>query len=67
MPSAGLPQEVTVWPHTHAITLTDSMSLLRKVKSEMGSPDWNVSMIDIHLPTLLWVYCPGHAEVKGNE
>ena len=34
---------------THAIILIDSMSLLQKVKSGMGSPDWNVSMVDIHL------------------
>ena len=27
---------------THAIILTDSMSLLQKVKSGMGSPDWHV-------------------------
>ena len=43
------------------------MSLLQKVKSGMGSPDWNVSMVDIHLPKLRWVYCPGHAGVKGND
>ena len=52
---------------THAIILIDSMSLLQKVKSGMGSPDWNVSMVDIHLQKLLWVYCPGHAGVKGND
>ena len=46
---------------------SDSMSLLQKVKSEMGSPDWNVSMDDIHLWKLLWVYCPGHAGLKGND
>ena len=51
----------------HAIILTDSVSLLQKVKSAMGSPDWNVSMVDIHLRKLLWVYCPGHAGVKGND
>ena len=28
---------------THAIILTDPMSLLQKVKSGMGSPDWNVN------------------------
>ena len=39
---------------THAIILTDSMSLLQKVKSGMGSPDWNVLMVDIHLSNLLW-------------
>ena len=33
----------------------------------MGSPDWNVSMVNIHLRKLLWVYCPGHAGVKGNN
>ena len=52
---------------THAIILTDSMSLLHKVKSGMGGPDWNVSIGDIHLRKLLWVYCPGHAGVKGND
>ena len=32
---------------THAIILSVSMSL--EMKSRMGSPDWNVSMADIHL------------------
>ena len=40
---------------THGIILTDLISLLQKVKSGMGSPDWNVSMVDIHLRNLLWV------------
>ena len=46
----------------HAIILTDSMSLLPKVKSRMGSP-----MVNTSLRKLLWVYCPGHAGVKGND
>ena len=33
----------------------------------MGSPDWHVSMFDIHLRRILWVYCSGHAGVKGND
>ena len=33
----------------------------------MGSSDWNVAMVDTHLRKLLWVYCPGHAGVKGNN
>ena len=33
----------------------------------MGSPTWNVSMVDLHLWKFLWVYCPGHAGVKGND
>ena len=52
---------------THAIILTDSISLLQKVKRGIGSPDWIVSMVDIHLRKLLWVYCPGPAGVKGND
>ena len=51
----------------NAILLTDSMRWLQKVKSGMGSPDWNVPMVDIHLRKLLWMYCPGHAGVKGND
>ena len=26
-----------------------------------------VDAVDIHLRKLLWVYCPGHAGVKGND
>ena len=52
---------------THAIILTDLVSLLQKVKSGMGSPDWNMSMVNVHLWKLLWVYCPGHAGMKGND
>ena len=52
---------------THAIILTDSMRLLLKVKSGMRSPDWNVSMVDIHLRKLLGVYCHEYAGVKGND
>ena len=47
--------------------LTDSMNLLQKVESGTESPDWNVSAVDTHLQKLPWVYCPGHAGVKGNE
>ena len=65
MPSAGLPREAS--QTTHAIILTDSVSSLQKVKSGMGSPIWNVSMVDIHLRKLLWVYCPEHAGVKGKD
>ena len=52
---------------THAIILTDSMNLLQKVESGIKSADWNVSMVDIHLRKLQWVYCPGHVGVKGND
>ena len=76
---AGLLQEVS--QTTHAISLTDSVSLQKtkqkkgekkrsetlKAKSGLISPDWHVSMFDIHLQKLLWMYCRGHAQVKGNN
>jgi len=43
------------------------MNLLQKVKNGMGSPGWSVSVVDIYLRKLLWVYCPGHTGVKGND
>ena len=66
MPPRWIPSR-SVSQTTHAIMLTDSMSMLQKVMSGMGSPNGNVSMVDIHLEKLLWVYCPGHARVKGND
>ena len=32
----------------------------------MGSPDWNVSMVDIHLRKL-WVYCPGQVACFSED
>ena len=52
---------------THAIILTDSMNLLQKVEPGMGCPDWHTAMHSLRLQRLLWIYCPGHAGVSGNE
>ena len=47
--------------------LTDSMNLLQKVEIGIGTPDWHEAMNTIKLRKLTWIYCPGHAGVKGNE
>ena len=61
-PSLSLFRDQTCYrPHRFNEPATES------VNSGMESPDWNVSMVDIHLRKLLWVYCPGHAGVKGND
>ena len=61
MLSAGLHQEMTDHTcHPHGFNELAT-------KSGMGSPDWNVWMVDIHPRKLLWVYCPGHAGVTGND
>ena len=51
-----------MYHHRHKLN-----ELATKVKSGMGSPDWNVSMVNIHLRKLPWVYFPGHAVVKEND
>ena len=33
----------------------------------MGCPDWHTAMHSLQLQRLLWIYCPGHAGVSGNE
>ena len=33
----------------------------------MGCPDWHTAMHSLRLQRLLWIYCPGHAGVSGNE
>ena len=33
----------------------------------MGCPDWRTAMHSLRLQRLLWIYCPGHAKVGGNE
>ena len=43
------------------------MNLLQKVESGMGCPDWHTAMHSLQLERLLWIYCPGHARVSGNE
>ena len=53
--------------NTHAIILTDSMNLLQRVESGMGCPDWHTAMHSFRLQRRLWIYCPGHAGVSGNE
>ena len=37
------------------------------VRPEKVRCDWIVSVVDILLRIPLWMYCPGHAGVKGND
>ena len=34
---------------------------------QAGMSRWSTSTFEISCSTLLWVYCPGHAGVKGND
>ena len=33
----------------------------------MESPDWHMTMLDIHLERLLWIDSPVHIGVMGND
>ena len=59
IPSAGLPQEVIV--RLHMPPSSQIQCSKHKVKSGIGSPDWNVSMFNTHLQKLQWMFRPGHA------
>ena len=52
---------------THAVILTDSMSLLQKVQKGTIHSEWAHALRKINLGKITWMYCPGHAGVKGNE
>ena len=58
---------ITTDKNTRAVILTDSMNLIQRVNTGMGSPDWHAAMNKLRLQRLLWIYCPGHAGVKGND
>ena len=63
MPSAGLPQEVTVRPHIchhpHRFNELDTKSGKRNREPRLECVNGR------HHRRKLWVYCPGHAGVKG--
>ena len=63
MPSVGLPQEVTFGPHVPSSSQIQSACY----KKWYGKPRLECVNGLIHLRKLLWVYCPGHAGVKGND
>ena len=49
------------------LTTRHAIRLGMAKQTGMGSADWHVLMFDIHLRKILWVYCPGHAGVKGID
>ena len=51
----------------YATFLTDSMSTLEKIKTGHLYADWFTCVSNSQLRRLQWIFCPGHAGVKGNE
>ena len=53
--------------HRKAVIVTDSMSTLQKVKKKLLYADWISSIKGSQLQSIVWLFCPGHSGVKGNE
>ena len=54
--------------HNKATFLTDSMSTLEKIQAGSLYADWVQTIQDTQgISRLQWIFCPGHAGVKGNE
>ena len=66
MQYSGEPPIATHILHIPSFSM-DSMNPLQKVESRTGSPDWGTARISLWLQKVLWIYCPGHAGVSGNE
>ena len=53
--------------YSHVVIVTDSLSTLEKVRQGNLHADW-VSLINqSSIQRIVWIYCPGHTGVKGNE
>ena len=50
-----------------ATIVTDSMSTLEKVRSTMLYDEWKHLIRRSKLSRVVWIFCPGHAGVAGNE
>ena len=55
---------LTTQPATASVILSDSQSMLRKIEKCMIRTEW-VTLNNTQ--SITWIYCPGHAGVRGNE
>ena len=52
---------------THILSVFDNDKIINSPTTITMYIHCHVPMFDIHLRRILWVYCPGHAGVKGND
>jgi ribonuclease HI len=50
-----------------AVIVSDSQSMLRKIQNRWLRHEWKTYIETSALQELVWIYCPGHAGVCGNE
>ena len=55
-------------PQTQHITIvTDSQSTLKKIENHCLRSEWLEAIKKTEMESATWIYCPGHAGVRGNE
>ena len=52
---------------THAVVATDSMCTLKKIEGGLLRVEWMEAIRATAMMSITWIFCPGHAGVKGNE
>ena len=52
---------------THLVFLTDSQSTLRKIEQGLLRNEWLEVLKGTTVRSIVWIFCPGHAGVRGNE
>ena len=53
--------------YTRIVVVTDSESMLRKVRAGMLRAEWCASLQRSRVTSIVWIFSPGHAGVLGNE
>ncbi|MCG8429914.1 MAG: RNAse HI domain-containing protein [Candidatus Omnitrophica bacterium] len=52
---------------THAVVVTDSQSMLRKIEAGKMRREWVELLGESTITHITWIFCPGHSGVMGNE
>ena len=58
---------LTSTEYESATIVTDSMSTLAKIRNSMLHAEWKEAIRSSNLARVVWIFCPGHAGVDGNE
>ena len=49
------------------VIITDSQSTLRRIEAGSLRAEWLAAIGSTAIMGIVWIFCPGHAGVKGNE
>ena len=58
---------LTKRPTSHAVIVTESQNMLHKIEKNMLRREWVHLLDHAHVGRLTWIFCLGHAGVRGDE